>query len=274
MLTMKCEMLQRHSLRAGKCVMLAATCACWLSTVQMHAQVPGSRVGRLPSWVDKVRPFFLGMGSGDSVLLPQADTNEPRDEDLAFFEREPQTGDVINTEGGAQILGGQSIDISRSNGNKPRRGKLSERAGMQRHEVESTSEPASGQVLETEVLEPVSRGGGSGRGRRAQQLKERDATQRSEQDENDMELLTTQQAARKAGVSTAELTAMRARQQAIEVRLAALQSCAHVHVHSGMQAYRTRAASLQDVCGSMRTAWAHMRTSLQCWLLLTILVAG
>lgn len=188
--------------------------------VDILRKVPGSRVGRLPSWVDKVRPFFLGMGSGDSVLLPQADTNEPRDEDLAFFEREPQTGDVINTEGGAQILGGQSIDISRSNGNKPRRGKLSERAGMQRHEVESTSEPASGQVLETEVLEPVSRGGGSGRGRRAQQLKERDATQRSEQDENDMELLTTQQAARKAGVSTAELTAMRARQQAIEASAA------------------------------------------------------
>ena len=33
---------------------------------------PGSRFSRSPTnWVDRVRPFFFGMGSSDSVLLAQ-----------------------------------------------------------------------------------------------------------------------------------------------------------------------------------------------------------
>ena len=78
-------------------------------------QVPGSQVNLSPSWVDKVRPlaFFMGMGGNDSVLMPQrapSSSSGSSTNDGILFEREPQTGDVMQT-GDSQQVGSSIYNV-------------------------------------------------------------------------------------------------------------------------------------------------------------------
>ncbi|KAK9791560.1 hypothetical protein WJX73_003397 [Symbiochloris irregularis] len=71
--------------------------------------VPGSKVASSPTWMQRFRPFFPGLPSGGSSDSAPASGVHNQGEQL--FDREPRSGDRLQSDDSTQVIGGQEVTL-------------------------------------------------------------------------------------------------------------------------------------------------------------------